>query len=160
VAAPLPEDRRQGTCLLERRTASASWRDDHAVAELGELEKLAAVERQLLDAAVVDDVADFGIRGLQQRHGGGDMTFSLRAPSGSVIGRSTRWPTCRITPGRVTVLNPSSVTVTEYSPTGSPGTKNRPASSDTRSILRPFVALSTTMDAPGSSPPVESLMTP
>ena len=53
--------------LLERFAARAARRDDDGVAQLRQAEEVAAVQRQLHDLPVLDDVADLGGRRLQQR---------------------------------------------------------------------------------------------
>ena len=53
--------------LLQRLAARAAGRDDDGVAELRQREEVAAVQRQLHDLAVLDDVADLGGGRLQQR---------------------------------------------------------------------------------------------
>ena len=72
VARPLAADVGQRTGLLQRLAARPAGRDDHCVAQLGEREKVAAVQRQLHDFAVLDDIADLGGRRLQQRRDGLD----------------------------------------------------------------------------------------
>ena len=63
----LAADVGQRARLLQRFAARAARRDDDGVAQLGEREEVAAVQRQLHDLAVLDDVADLGVRRLQQR---------------------------------------------------------------------------------------------
>ncbi len=67
VTRPLAADVGERPGLLQRVAACASRRDHHRVAQLGQRQEVAAVERQLHDLAVFDDVADFGVGRLQQR---------------------------------------------------------------------------------------------
>jgi hypothetical protein len=71
VAAALTVNGRQRATLLKSGAAGSSRRHDDAFTELGELQKLAAVQRQAFDVMVVDDVADFSARRIQHRCFGG-----------------------------------------------------------------------------------------
>ncbi len=65
------------------------WLDDGPLAvapgmQRGELQVIAAVQRQLDDGAVFDHRADRDVRGLQQRRAAGDLTISASAPTSIV----------------------------------------------------------------------------
>ena len=67
VTRALAADVGQRPGLLQRVAARAAGRNDDGVAQLREREEVAAVQRELHDLAVLDDVADLGVRRLQQR---------------------------------------------------------------------------------------------
>jgi hypothetical protein len=67
VTRSLPTDVGQRARLLQGFPTRPARRNDHGIAQLGEAEKIAAVERELHDFAVLDDVADLRSRHLQQR---------------------------------------------------------------------------------------------
>ena len=67
VAAALAVDGGQRSGLPERGAARPAGRHRDAVGQLRQLNELTAVERQLPDLAVVDDLRDLGIDRLQER---------------------------------------------------------------------------------------------
>ena len=67
VPGSLAADVRQRARLLQRLAARSARRHDHRIAQLRESQKVSAVERKLNDLAVLDDVADFGVRRLEER---------------------------------------------------------------------------------------------
>ena len=75
MARALTTDIRQRAGLLQRLAASATRRDHDGVAQLCEGQEVAPVQWQLHDLTVLDDVADFGRRDLQQ--GQGALHFDL-----------------------------------------------------------------------------------
>ena len=67
MAAALSVDVGQRPGLPERRAARPAGRNRDAVGQLRQLNELTAVERQLLDLAVVDHFRDLGVDRPQQR---------------------------------------------------------------------------------------------
>src|SRR5678809_708332 len=62
--------------LLERVAACAAWRQHHPVAELREGEEVPAVQRNLDDLTILDDVADLRVRAKQRWVTGDDDLFA------------------------------------------------------------------------------------
>ena len=161
VAAALAVDVGQRPGLPERGAARAAGRNRHAVGQLRQLDELPAVERQLLDLAVVDDVADFGVGRLQQRRDAGDRdVFACAGRSGSVTGRSSVWPTCSDQSGardglEAVELDHDLVLADRQRRQEEPAAAVRPAFE-----RKPTVVCTATTVAPGSTPPVGSRMTP
>ena len=73
VARALAADVGQRARLLQRFASCAARRDDDGVAQLRQRQQVAAVDRQLDDLAVLDDVADLGGRRLQEGRVGLDL---------------------------------------------------------------------------------------
>ena len=72
VAAPLTVDCREAAGLFERCSAGASGRNRDTVGQLRKMQELPAVQRQLNDLAVADDLADIGALCLKQRRRSGN----------------------------------------------------------------------------------------
>ena len=66
MTAALPVHRRQASGLAECRPARAAGGNRYPVGELRQLDELPPVQRQLNDLPMIDDLADFGIRRVQQ----------------------------------------------------------------------------------------------
>jgi hypothetical protein len=62
-----PPTFRERPRLLEGVTACPARRDDNRIAQLREREKVASVQGELDDLAILDDVADFGASRFEQR---------------------------------------------------------------------------------------------
>ena len=65
VSGPLPCNENRWTSLRQRRAPGSARRDENVVAQKRKIHKLAAIQRQRIDAGIIDDFADFRIRGLE-----------------------------------------------------------------------------------------------
>ena len=72
VSCPLSPDVGQRTGLLEGRPTRTTRRNHDPGAKLGQLEKLSAVQRNLLKLLILNNVADFAGRELKEWDRGGD----------------------------------------------------------------------------------------
>ena len=72
MSGALTSDVGQRPRLLERLAASAPRRNHDRIAQLGERQEVAPIQRQLHHLAVLDDVADLGRLRLEQRGGAVD----------------------------------------------------------------------------------------
>ena len=162
VAGALSADVWQRPGLLQRLAARAARRNHDRVAELREREEVAAVQRELHDLAVLDDVADLGgvssAAGAIRPDGDGFREPLERRASGR---RSKVRPISRTTvSGRPGAKAPSSVAASSQRPIRSAGSRNRPSRSATRVAAVPLSGRVAVTTASGTGAPVRSRTTP
>ena len=112
VAADAADGGARDVVGADAQQVAAAGQQHRAGREAGQLVEAAAVQRQVDDLRVGDDVAERAGLAVEQRRGGVDDGALGQRADRELTSARVDWPTCTATASTIAVWNPSRVTVT------------------------------------------------